>query len=198
VTLILGVEDPQNHRAILCCDSGAWKGDQIDSLRTPKIWRQDSWLVGLAGGWAQSQRARLVYLPDPKSESREDIEAAIVRWSDELLDSLGQLAERIRRVEPDEKTQGPGIVVARGPWVWDVCDGGVVNSERGMNATGVADYAVAAHAALTGVGFSGEELAWGICRAVAKVTKSVEAPFRWMSTTGASGTWNSVTERGEP
>lgn len=39
MTLIIGVEDIANNRAIVAGDSGAWRGDQADHVRTPKIWR---------------------------------------------------------------------------------------------------------------------------------------------------------------
>jgi hypothetical protein len=192
VTLILGVEDPANHRAILCCDSGAWSGNIVDRLRTPKIWRDGSFIVGGSGQWAHVQSLREVMIPEPPADSaREAVEAIIVSWARDVAEHLAKISEVIRRGDAKAEPSTGTIVVAHRGWVWEVLDCAVVSTERGLAVAGMVDYALGAHAMAmhTDEDRTALELAEGIQRAVYGITRNTHPPWRWMGTDGAGGMW---------
>src|SRR5690349_662461 len=119
MTLIIGIEDPANNRAIVCADSGAWRGGQKDTLRRSKLWSSNGWICGLAGHYSQLQHLRAVApLPQTDVETRDELEEALSTWTLKVLSTCGDLTEAIRKADPKEEPHGPALIVARDQWVW--------------------------------------------------------------------------------
>jgi hypothetical protein len=190
MTLVLGIEDPTNNRAILVADSGAWKGDQKDILKRPKIWRSNGWIVGLSGIYLHAQRAMAVPCPElDVTTTRDEVEEAVLAWSDKMLDAIGANWERVKRIDPEAKTYAPCLLLAWGPWIFESQEGSAVSVERGFQAIGCEDYALGAFEALNVSDRSAEWMAHAIVLAVGRCTRNVERPFNWMATDGTEGVW---------
>lgn len=190
MTLIIGIEDAANDRAIVAADSGCWKGDQADITRTPKIWRSNGWIAGLTGTWAQSLRLRqLPFESLSHDATREDAETALLAWSLTALAKVAELHELVRRADDGEHPRSPALVVAWRRWLWYVMDGEATSVTRGFMAAGTADYATGALSALSRTGATGLTLAEHGMRAVYDITRLVKPPFVWMATDGTEGVW---------
>lgn len=190
MTLIIGIEDPANSRAVVATDSGAWRGDQADVLRTSKTWRSNGWIAGVSGHWTASLRLRQVPFPEMTGATREETEEALVAWSYAAGKSLTELDRDTGRTGP-ECTYDAAVLVAHGGHVWYVCSGCVTGTARGCQAIGCEAYAIGALSALELVGKerSSLEKARLTMLAVQGVTKSIIPPYRWMDTLGAEGVW---------
>lgn len=187
MTLILGVEDPNNDRAIVACDSGAWRGDEIGILREPKVWRKNGWVIGLAGTWAQSIACRSVELPecspgDPKRESH------VQAFAISVAACIAKSNELVRRTDPNEPTRDAGLVVAHGWTVWGVGEGCAISTTGGYLAEGTSDYAAGALEGIRAAGtMSALPLALLTLRTVYGITRMIHPPFRWFATDGSEG-----------
>lgn len=188
MTLIIGLEEPEANRVILAADSGAWRGDQIDILRTPKIWRSNGWIAGLSGQWASSLCARGVPFPEMLPEvTREQLELALLDWSAKATTALGELEDRTKRAGGPQDSPGSSLLVAHGRWLWYVHSGCVVSVDRGYHAVGAEDYALGALSVLTGT--PALAAAQMTMLAVARISRAIEPPFRFMATDGQEGVW---------
>lgn len=198
MTLILGIECPADDAAIVCADSGAWQGDLVATLRRPKLWRCNGWVMGLAGSWWHSQMAREVSIDAPPGGASctfEDADECLRRYMLQLVEHLSERAEKLAKLDEDAKKILPGLVAAYRCWVWDGICGEAVSTTAGYTAAGCVDFGLAAMAALQ-FSRNGEppqrmpealmdlECATG---AVRSISTSVQPPFRWMATNWSEG-----------
>jgi hypothetical protein len=182
VTLILGLRDPIKNRAIVCADTGAWRGDEIGTLKTPKLWGADGWVAGFAG--KKRTLDAIQFVPFPGDDSPAQLHDYAIR----IAEVAARIAELVRRIDLDQKDDGYGLILARGERLWSVSIGEVTETTAPYAVEGAgADYATGAvimhslAATLT--------VAENVMRTVATITTRVHAPFVWMATDGTEGTW---------
>jgi len=194
MTLILAVKDPANRRVIVCADSGAWRGDEYAVLLRQKLWRSNGWVCGLAGMTAQLEAAARLTLPPLRAKTtfEQAHEALHVEIMPELERKIADLNELNRRADPKIDDNGYSVLYSWGPWCWYVHAGSGTATMGPVEATGAAgDYALgAAHALLETDPIGGPIwVAEGTCRAVQRISRSVQAPWLWMATDGTEGRW---------
>lgn len=187
MTLIIGIEDPQQKRAIVFADSGVWRSqDRADNLDQPKIWRSFGWVIGVSGNLSQSHIVRNKYLPElPASSSLDTVIDALCAWSTEVLTAMGAMHQRIRQADPSREFGRYDILAAHGSRVFHVYDQNATHTTRGYVSIGMWDYSEGALSALSDKPpFQQGQRAM---LAVDAIVDSVRAPFRWLATDGTGG-----------
>lgn len=187
MTLIIGIEDPQQHRAIMFSDSGVWRNNsRADSLSEPKIWRDGEFVVGVSGNVAHLQAIRRIKLnPVPTAAPAQDVIEELGRWGAVCLGIIAAQNSSIRTAIPEMQISPHHILVAHGARIFHVQDQAAIRVERGWCSIGDWEYAEGALSALSDrPPFQQGERAM---RAVDAIVDSVRAPFRWMATDGTEG-----------
>lgn len=183
MTLILGVEDPENNRAIVFSDSGAWLGDTTQELLEPKVWRCGGWVLGIAGRIADSQSMRRRAIAEPAG----DLGAfeCLSKWANGVLREIHQRDLAVGAKDPSK----PGIVAAHGATVWEVDSLGAVNrTVGGFQSAGYADEAMGALVALAQISEVGpHERGSRAMLAARLLNKHVHGRIDWKSTDGGEG-----------
>lgn len=189
MTLIIGIEDPANDRAIMFADSGVFHGDHGAVLSTPKIWRNGPWIVGMAGSWKDSRIIRETAMPLLGPEPSElQIADALGEWGERVLRRVGELHAAIRLAAETSVHDTPSIVVARGALVFDCEDCAVIRTADGWQPIGLWPYATGALSALDSVdGLTSFDRGLRAMQAVDRKTNGTIGPFRWMATDGTEG-----------
>lgn len=191
MTLILAVKDPENHRVIMCADSGTQFGDWMVPKLHGKLARSGEWIIGTAG--LSSYGVALRKIAPPSAEG--DWDDALRNWQVEAEKTLADQAERIRKIGDDGGPMGYNGLVARGDRVWRLEPGGAEEFDVPFLAIGGAeDYARGAMQLVSdsGAAIWRNDLVYAtelVCLAVAKQTRMVLGPWNWMATDGMEGRW---------
>lgn len=143
MTLILGVEDPENGRAIMFSDSGAWTGGFTQELDEPKIWRCGGWVLGMSGRIADSQSMRRREIMEPSGVMGRF--ESLSKWANGVLREIQARDEALGLKDQDR----PVIVAAHSGRVWEVDPAGAVTrTTSGFACAGIYEEAAGAMMAL--------------------------------------------------
>lgn len=185
MTLILGIESPDDNTAIVCADSGAWRSEIRFENRRPKVFRRGALVIAMCGDVWHGQLARTVAWEDPDVS-----DVAVIEYIDRVLTLIAEQADRIQKTQ-DEKMHGPSIVVAAGARVYHSGpDGGVASPTHGIVSAGYGyQVAYGAALALREQGVPTMANAERTMRLATQWTDGCMAPIRWMTTTGEEGVW---------
>jgi hypothetical protein len=187
MTLILGIER-DGAPALVCYDSGMWQGEIATTLRTPKVWRSNGWVIGAAGNWGACQALREVAAPGrPQSEDFDDCTTTAYRFSRQLLEAYADFADVLKRTD-EMKPESPQVLAAYGSWVWDLTNGEAVATTLGFACAGLTAQAIGAWVALEYYE-CGDPMgrARNTFASIANVSHYIAPPFRWMATDGTEG-----------
>lgn len=186
MTLILGVEDRVNGTATLFADRGMFRSNNgVERFASPKIWRDDGWIVGLSGMSSHSQIVRQIPIAS-SAETEPEIVDALLAWTERVARRLGEIESICQQIE-HEKSVYPNILVARAGFVFHMDSISALRGDRPYAAIGAGwTYATGAMAAL--IEFEDRQPIWHhamvAMRAAAAVCDAVVAPFDALSTDG--------------
>lgn len=189
MTVIIGIEDPDNGRVIMFADSGIFHADHGAVLSTPKIWRDGDWIVGMAGSWKDSRLLRQTKLPMLALDASElEVADAVAEWNERAVQRTGELHTTIRAADNTAALDTPSILVARNSLLFDVEDCAVMRTGDGWQSAGMWTYASGALSALDAIeGLTQFERGARAMKAVERVTINVICPVRWLATDGTEG-----------
>jgi len=186
VTLILGVEDPENNRAIVFSDSGAWTGGFQQELDEPKVWRCGGWVLGAAGPIADSQSMRRRELLDPsEGVSRFD---CLAKWVNGVLRELHQRDQALGATRED--LQRGRVIAAHSGRVWEIdAVGAITRTTAGFSFAGYGEEATGAMVAIGEVSPTLAAMTRGATamRVARSVNAKVHGRIDWKSTDGGEG-----------
>lgn len=186
MTLIIGVESPEEECAYVLTDSGAWMNNVREVLVTPKIWRDGDWLVGGAGELAQVSVARLHALPVcSHDDSTADIEAGLGIWHRDLIGHWAIYAQSLVTIlgSQGQSSNIPTFICALGSRVFDVTGGTASRCIRGYEAVGILrQYTLGALRALSLRSKNPFDLAREAMQCAYADSDYVWGPVRWAST----------------
>lgn len=202
MTLIFGIADPENDRAIITADRGMWRNHEKELLREPKIWRAGKWILGVSGKLQTLQSAKALsgaHCPFPLSftdtPAYEHPIEALRAFSQSVENAASDAAERARRLGNDKPEFGFEGVAVLGSRVFYFADGYAVEGANGFHAAGHSESAAAVASALSILREQKSDewpairIAHLVVSTFERCSYSVEAPFDWMATDGTEGKW---------
>lgn len=197
MTLIIGIESPEENCSYVMADSGGWMNNIREVLATPKIWRDGDWVIGGAGELTQVGTARQIKLPQSVSVGEPELtELLLSNWHYEVLAAI---ATRTRDIiaclgSAGESHNIPSFIAAFKGQVFAINGGAASRCTRGYDATGIVrQYALGAIRALDQSAKSRYDLGRAVMNCAYADTDYVWGPVNWMSTTGDKGGFDAST-----
>lgn len=180
MTLLIGIEDPQNNRALLCADSGNWRGSERGVAAQPKVGALNGWLYGIAGSRWQTDVIQYE-LPLPELGHGQDAQEQLFRWAWQFAEACSKRGNLSQSKDSD---CGFSALVAHDVRIWHIDDaGGVCMLAREFQTAGAAqDVALGALAALSQL--SPLERVKGACRVVTELSEGALPPWNILGTDG--------------
>ncbi len=197
MTLIIGVESPEENCAYVMADSGAWMSNVREVLMTPKIWRCGDWVVGAAGELMQVQIARGIKLPDVLNTEEIGIELMLAQWHRRVIAEVSAYTRDLVAIcgSNGESQNIPGFICARRGLVFAVNGGAASRCTRGWDSCGILrQYAQGAMRALALRTKNPFDHARETMQCAYADSDYVWGPVRWMSTKAETmGTFDATT-----
>lgn len=188
MTLILGVEDPDNARALIFADSGCWAGNSfVHSEVTPKIWRDRHWIVGCAGHYADIQLAQRMRLPEHQP-GRDGVLRVLSDWNWNFTEEVGKNHAALTKAQDGARWDSPCLIVGIYDQIWHVEDLSVTRARDGFNAAGaIGHQARFAMRVLKYRDNDPKRDAVDVMKIATETTDSARGPIRWFGTDGTEG-----------